>query len=100
MLDETMMYSSAIFDSHEEDLYSAQKRKIAHLAQKLRIKPGAKVLEIGSGWGAVAIHLAKELGCEVTTVTLSREQKDFCHERLDLKMLKNKLTYNSKIIEI
>jgi len=85
MLDETMMYSSAIFDSHEEDLHVAQKRKIAHLAQKLRIKPGAKVLEIGSGWGAVAIHLAKDLGCKVTTVTLSSEQKDFCHERFKLE---------------
>jgi len=85
MLDETMMYSSAIFDSHEEDLHVAQKRKIAHLAQKLRIKPGAKVLEIGSGWGAVAIHIAKDLGCKVTTVTLSQEQKDFCHERFKLE---------------
>lgn len=85
MLDDTMMYSGAIFESQEEDLYEAQKRKIAHLAQKLRIKPGAKVLEIGSGWGAVAVHLAKDLGCEVTTVTLSTEQKDYCHERFKLE---------------
>jgi len=91
MLDDTMMYSSAIFDSHEEDLYEAQKRKIAHLAQKLRIKPGAKVLEIGSGWGAVAVHLAKDLGCEVTTVTLSTEQKDFCHERFRLENVEEKI---------
>ena len=85
MLDDTMMYSGAIFESQEEDLYQAQKRKIAHLAQKLRIKPGAKVLEIGSGWGAVAVHLAKDLGCKVTTVTLSTEQKNYCHERFKLE---------------
>lgn len=81
MLDETMMYSSALFSSHEDDLHTAQKRKIEHLAKKLRIKKGAKVLEIGSGWGAMALYLAKEMECEVTTVTLSSEQKALCHER-------------------
>ncbi|MBN2816647.1 MAG: class I SAM-dependent methyltransferase [Campylobacterales bacterium] len=80
MLDETMMYSGAIFRHENEDLHSAQRRKIEHLAHKLRIKEGAKVLEIGSGWGAMAIHLAK-MGCDVTTVTLSKEQKALCHER-------------------
>ncbi|WP_415250875.1 class I SAM-dependent methyltransferase [Sulfurimonas sp.] len=91
MLDDTMMYSSAIFESHEEDLYEAQKRKIQYLANKLRIKPGAKVLEIGSGWGAVAVHLAKDLGCDVTTVTLSNEQKNFCHERFKLENVEDKI---------
>jgi len=91
MLDETMMYSSAVFGSHEESLYDAQKRKIEHLAKKLRIKPGAKVLEIGSGWGAVAVHLAKDLGCDVTTVTLSSEQKDFCHDRFRLENVEDKI---------
>ncbi len=55
--------------------------KIKLLADKLRLKPGAKVLEIGSGWGAMAIHLAKEKQCDVTTVTLSKEQKALCEER-------------------
>lgn len=91
MLDETMMYSGAIFHAHDEDLYTAQKRKIEHLAKKLRIKPGSRVLEIGSGWGAVAVHLAKDLGCEVTTVTLSTEQKNFCHERFKLEEVEDKI---------
>ena len=91
MLDKTMMYSGAIFDSHDEDLYSAQKRKIKHLAQKLRIKPGAKILEIGSGWGSVAIHLAKDLGCKVTTVTLSHEQKEYCHKKFQLEKVEDKI---------
>jgi len=84
MLDDTMMYSSAIFEHPQEDLHSAQKRKIEHLARKLRLKEGAKVLEIGSGWGAMAIHLAK-MGCDVTTVTLSKEQKALCHERFKVE---------------
>ncbi len=81
MLDDTMMYSSAVFEHPDESLYSAQQRKIKLLADKLRLKPGAKVLEIGSGWGAMAIHLAKEKQCEVTTVTLSKEQKALCEQR-------------------
>jgi len=81
MLDDTMMYSSAVFEHPEESLYSAQQRKIKLLADKLRLKPGSKVLEIGSGWGAMAIHLAKEKQCEVTTVTLSKEQKALCEHR-------------------
>lgn len=81
MLDESMMYSSAVFKQAEEPLYDAQQRKISLLADKLRIKPGAKVLEIGSGWGAMATHLAKERGCDVTTVTLSKEQKALCEAR-------------------
>lgn len=81
MLDDTMMYSSAVFEHPEESLYMAQQRKIKLLADKLRLKPGAKVLEIGSGWGAMAIHLAKEKQCDVTTVTLSKEQKALCEKR-------------------
>lgn len=81
MLDDTMMYSSAVFESPEQSLYEAQKSKIKLLADKLHLKPGAKVLEIGSGWGAMAIHLAKERQCEVTTVTLSKEQKALCEQR-------------------
>lgn len=55
MLDETMMYSGAVFEKPDEPLHVAQQRKIKLLADKLRLKPGAKVLEIGSGWGAMAI---------------------------------------------
>lgn len=81
MLDETMMYSAAVFKDADEPLYEAQQNKIRLLADKLRLKPEAKVLEIGSGWGAMALHLAKERGCEVTTVTLSKAQKALCEQR-------------------
>jgi len=81
LLDDTMMYSSARFKKHDEPLYEAQKRKISHLANKLNIKAGDKVLEIGSGWGSMAMHLVKEKGCNVTTVTLSNEQKKLCEDK-------------------
>ncbi|XPV70383.1 MAG: class I SAM-dependent methyltransferase [Halarcobacter sp.] len=81
MLDDTMMYSSAVFENPNESLYEAQKRKIDILAKKLNLKKGSKVLEIGSGWGAMAMHLVKEYECEVTTLTLSKEQKKLCEDR-------------------
>lgn len=82
-LDDTMMYSSAVFEKNDEDLYAAQKRKIDLLAKKLKLKKGSKVLEIGSGWGAMAMHLVKKYGCEVTTLTLSKEQKKLCENRFE-----------------
>lgn len=80
-LDDTMMYSSAVFEKADESLYEAQIRKIDLLAKKLNLKKGSKVLEIGSGWGAMAMHLVKEYDCEVTTLTLSKEQKKLCEDR-------------------
>ncbi|KIM10165.1 MAG: cyclopropane-fatty-acyl-phospholipid synthase [Sulfuricurvum sp. PC08-66] len=81
MLDETMLYSSALFARIDEPLHVAQERKIAHLASKLRLPRGAKVLEIGSGWGAMAIHLAQTYDAKVTTLTLSQAQKSYCEAR-------------------
>jgi cyclopropane-fatty-acyl-phospholipid synthase len=81
MLDETMMYSAAVFKEPDEPLHLAQQRKISLLADKLRVTPGSRVLEIGSGWGSMALHLAKDRGCDVTTVTLSKEQKALCEAR-------------------
>ena len=86
-----MMYSSAVFESPEQSLYEAQKSKIKLLADKLHLKPGAKVLEIGSGWGAMAIYLAKERQCEVTTVTLSKEQKTLCEQRFRKEDVEDKI---------
>lgn len=91
MLDDTMMYSSAVFEKPEQSLHEAQQGKIKLLADKLRLKPGAKVLEIGSGWGAMAIHLAKEKQCDVTTVTLSKEQKALCEERFKLEEVEKQI---------
>ncbi|MDX4059203.1 cyclopropane-fatty-acyl-phospholipid synthase family protein [Aliarcobacter skirrowii] len=91
MLDKTMMYSSAVFENKEQDLYDAQKNKLEKLSSKLNIKEGSKVLEIGSGWGAMAIHLAKDKKCDVTTVTLSVEQKKLCEERFKKEGVEDKI---------
>lgn len=91
MLDETMMYSSAVFKDKNEDLYSAQKNKLEKLSSKLNIKEGSKVLEIGSGWGAMALHLAKDKACDVTTVTLSVEQKKLCEDRFKEHEIEDKI---------
>ncbi len=91
MLDETMMYSSAVFKDKNEDLYSAQKNKLEKLSSKLNIKEGSKVLEIGSGWGAMALHLAKDKACDVTTVTLSVEQKKLCENRFKEHEIEDKI---------
>ena len=91
MLDETMMYSSAVFSHKNQDLYEAQKNKLEKLSSKLNIKDGSKVLEIGSGWGAMALHLANDKKCEVTTVTLSVEQKKLCEDRFKEHNIEDKI---------
>ena len=91
MLDETMMYSSAVFSHKNQDLYEAQKNKLEKLSSKLNLKEGSKVLEIGSGWGAMALHLANDKGCDVTTVTLSVEQKKLCEDRFKEHNIEDKI---------
>ncbi len=74
LLDETMTYSSGIFESPEQSLAGASIAKIDRLCQKLDLGPGDHLLEIGTGWGSFAIHAATEYGCRVTTTTIAREQ--------------------------
>ncbi|MGY1810407.1 class I SAM-dependent methyltransferase [Blastococcus sp. SYSU D00669] len=79
-LDETMTYSSAWFEPGD-DLRSAQLRKIDGILDLARVRSGMRVLEIGSGWGALAIRAAQERGAAVTTLTLSAEQRKLALER-------------------
>jgi cyclopropane-fatty-acyl-phospholipid synthase len=72
-LDRDRQYSCAYFRTPEDDLDTAQDNKKRHIAAKLLLGPGQKVLDIGSGWGGLALHLA-ESGCDVTGLTLSAEQ--------------------------
>ena len=84
-LDETMSYSSAVFEdplSREEPLAEAQRRKVRMLLDRLDLKPGDRLLEIGCGWGGLMEIAASEYGADVTGITLSTEQKAFAEERL------------------
>lgn len=86
-LKEQMIYSGAYFEREGEPLETAQTRKLDLVCQKLRIQPGDRVLEIGCGWGAFAIHAAKHYGARVTGITISEEQCRFATERVaDEKM--------------
>jgi cyclopropane-fatty-acyl-phospholipid synthase len=73
-LDGDQQYSCAYFESQDQSLDDAQLAKKRHLAAKLRIKPGANVLDIGCGWGGLALYLADIAGANVTGITLSQEQ--------------------------
>lgn len=80
-LDVDRQYSCAYFESGSATLEEAQLAKKRHLAAKLNIKPGMKVLDIGSGWGGLGLYLAEVCGAEVTGVTLSEEQHKLSNER-------------------
>jgi cyclopropane-fatty-acyl-phospholipid synthase len=81
-LDPGMTYSSALYDSGANDLESAQAAKFRALATDTGIGPGDHVLEIGCGWGGFAEFAAREIGCKVTGLTISREQHAFASERI------------------
>ncbi len=79
-LDDSMTYSCAVFESPHETLEQAQARKYRMLAETADLRPGHRVLEIGTGWGSFAVYLARDLGCHVTTVTIAREQAAHARE--------------------
>jgi len=79
-LDATMAYSCAYFETGEETLDQAQVAKYERICQKLALEPGDHLLEIGTGWGGLALYAAREYGCRVTTTTISRDQHDAARE--------------------
>jgi cyclopropane-fatty-acyl-phospholipid synthase len=81
-LDETMTYSSAVFESPDQSLAEAQRNKYRLMAEGAGLRAGMHVLEIGSGWGGFAIYAAGEIGCRVTSVTISKAQRDLAVERV------------------
>lgn len=81
-LDETMTYSSALFQSPQESLEVAQRRKYASLIDQMAAREGEHVLEIGCGWGGFAEFAAKERGLRVTGLTISQAQHDFAVARI------------------
>ncbi|KAL5068299.1 hypothetical protein RYX36_019186 [Vicia faba] len=81
-LDETMTYSCAVFKNEDEDLKDAQMRKISLLIEKARIEKKHEILEIGCGWGRLAIEVVKKTGCKYTGITLSKEQLKLAEKRV------------------
>ena len=82
-LDESMMYSSAIFEHADQSLADAQRHRLDVVCQRLALGPDDHVIEIGSGWGGFAIHAAKNYGCRVTTTTISRQQYELAWQRIN-----------------
>ncbi len=81
-LDEQMVYSCAYFADDSASLEQAQLAKLERICRQLRLGPDAHLLEIGTGWGGLAIHAAREHGCRVTTTTISAEQHDLARQRV------------------
>lgn len=81
-LDDSMMYSSAVFDSPNMTLEQASTLKKDLICQKLQLKPFDRLVEIGSGWGGFAIYAARNYGCHVTTITISQAQHDEAVKRV------------------
>ena len=91
-LDETMMYSSAIFKTRNQTLKAASLNKLDIICQKLNLKPTDHVVEIGSGWGGFAIFAAENYGCKVTTTTISQQQFSYTRDLINKKKLGKKIT--------
>jgi cyclopropane-fatty-acyl-phospholipid synthase len=91
-LDPEMMYSSAIFPHEQASLEEAAVHKLDVICQKLELAPEDHLLEIGTGWGGLAVHAAKHYGCRVTTTTISKEQYDIACKRVREEGLEHQVT--------
>ena len=91
-LDPTMMYSSALYTSADVSLETASVAKLDELCRQLELTPDDHLLEIGTGWGGMAIHAARHYGCRVTTTTISREQFEFARQRVAEEGLQDRVT--------
>jgi len=79
---ETMMYSSANFERPDQSLEEAQRNRLELICDSLEVRSSDHLLEIGTGWGGLAVHAASRRGCRVTTTTISREQREYAEARI------------------
>jgi cyclopropane-fatty-acyl-phospholipid synthase len=91
-LDESMAYSCGIFETDHATLLEASTAKFDAACSKLALAPGQHLLEIGTGWGGLAIHAAQHYGCRVTTTTISHQQYEFAKERVARAGLSDRIT--------
>lgn len=90
ILEDSMVYSCAYFKNEKDDLSTAQENKLEHICKKLRLKPGEKLLDVGSGWGSMLIWAAKHYGVEAHGVTISEEQYKYTLQRIKKENLEDK----------
>ena len=93
-LDKTRQYSCAYFETEKDSLYQAQLNKMNRLADKLHLKKGDKVLDIGCGWGSLSRHFSSEYNCSVKGISLSEEQISYCLKKQKLLKNSNYLEYS------
>jgi cyclopropane-fatty-acyl-phospholipid synthase len=91
-LDPTMMYSSALFSNPAMSLEAASEAKLDEICQQLELSSDDHLLEIGTGWGGMAIHAAKHYGCRVTTTTISAQQYEYACERVKQEGLEGQIS--------
>ena len=92
-LDPKKQYSCAYFKNEDDTLETAQNNKINHIIKKLNIKSGQRILDIGSGWGSLAIDIAKSIDCDVTGITLSKNQYNFSLKKIKDLGLEKKVCF-------
>ena len=92
-LDETMSYSCAYFEQPSASLADASRAKLDMVCRKLELQPGDHLLEIGTGWGGLAMHAARHFGCRVTSTTISREQYERAKQRVAEEGLGDRITF-------
>lgn len=95
-LDTKMMYSSAIYPHENATLEQAQENKLKTICQRLVLKANDHLIEIGTGWGGLAIYAAQHYGCKVTTTTISEEQYQYAQKKINELGLANKITLLKK----
>lgn len=95
-LDDSMMYSSAIYPSPDSTLAEAQIAKLRAICDKLQLVPQDHLVEIGTGWGGLAVFAAKNYGCKVTTTTISEEQYQYTQDLINIEGLQDKITLLKK----
>lgn len=91
-LDPTMMYSSGIFPQADSSMREASENKMKVICDRLQLQADDHVVEIGTGWGSMAIYMAENYGCRVTTTTISKEQYRYAAQRIKQKGLENHIT--------
>ena len=92
-LDSKRQYSCAYFKNENDSLETAQNNKIEHIIKKLNIKPNQKVLDIGSGWGSLAIEIAKKTQCQVLGITLSKNQFAYSNKKAKAMNMGNQVEF-------